>query len=203
GPRTQRPTGTINPNFRRGAHVRRNAQTNLFNSVILGFTPGILIDGATSNAGTGSGSLDIEGTLVSGSVTDNLGTNGADTGAALAFFTGQPGNSALASDAAASIGSVVVAAESGPLAEAGFRLAVAPNPSAGGMARLTISVPEATAARLAVYDVLGREVAVVADETLAAGEHTVALGQRLPAGVYIARLQTSRGGTAVQFTVVR
>ena len=205
GPRTQRPTGTINPNFRRGAHIRRNAQSNLFNSVILGFTPGILIDGAPSNAGTGSGSLDIEGTLVTGNVIDNLGTvpAGSDTGAALAFFNAQPGNSVLANDAAAGIGSVVVAAESGPLAEAGFRLAVAPNPSVGGTARLTISVPEATAARLAVYDVLGREVAVVADETLAAGEQTFALGQRLPAGVYIARLQTARGATAVQFTVVR
>ena len=205
GPRTQRPTGTINPNFRRGAHIRRNAQSNLFNSVILGFTPGILIDGAPSNAGTGSGSLDIEGTLVTGNVIDNLGTvpAGSDTGAALAFFNAQPGNSVLANDAAAGIGSVVVAAESGPLAEAGFRLAVAPNPSVGGTARLTISVPEATAARLAVYDVLGREVAVVADETLAAGEQTFALGQRLPAGVYIARLQTAGGATAVQFTVVR
>ena len=205
GPRTQRPTGTINPNFRRGAHIRRNAQSNLFNSVILGFTPGILIDGAPANAGTGSGSLDIEGTLVTGNVIDNLGTvpAGSDTGAALAFFNAQPGNSVLANDAAAGIGSVVVAAESGPLAEAGFRLAVAPNPSVGGTARLTISVPEATAARLAVYDVLGREVAVVADETLAAGEQTFALGQRLPAGVYIARLQTARGATAVQFTVVR
>ena len=205
GPRTQRPTGTINPNFRRGAHIRRNAQSNLFNSVILGFTPGILIDGAPSNAGTGSGSLDIEGTLVTGNVIDNLGTvpAGSDTGAALAFFNAQPGNGVLANDAAAGIGSVVVAAESGPLAEAGFRLAVAPNPSVGGTARLTLSVPEATAARLAVYDVLGREVAVVANETLAAGEQTFALGQRLPAGVYIARLQTARGATAVQFTVVR
>ena len=205
GPRTQRPTGTINPNFRRGAHIRRNAQSNLFNSVVLGFTPGILIDGAPSNAGTGSGSLDIEGTLVTGNVIDNLGTvpAGSDTGAALAFFNAQPGNGVLANDAAAGIGSVVVAAESGPLAEAGFRLAVAPNPSVGGTARLTLSVPEATAARLAVYDVLGREVAVVADETLAAGEQTFALGQRLPAGVYIARLQTARGATAVQFTVVR
>ena len=205
GPRTQRPTGTINPNFRRGAHLRRNAQSNLFNSVILGFTPGILVDGAPSNAGTGSGSLDIEGTLVTGNVIDNLGTvpAGSDTGAALAFFNAQPGNGVLANDAAAGIGSVVVAAESGPLAEAGFRLAVAPNPSVGGTARLTLSVPEATAARLAVYDVLGREVAVVADETLAAGEQTFALGQRLPAGVYIARLQTARGATAVQFTVVR
>jgi hypothetical protein len=203
GPRTQRPTGTINPNFRRGAHLRRNAQTNLFNSVILGFTPGILIDGATSNAGAGSGALDIEGTLVSGSVTDNLGASSADTGAALAFFNGQPGNSALTSDAAAGIGSVVVAAESGPLAEAGFLLTVAPNPSVGSAARVTVSVPEATAARLSVYDVLGREVAVVADETLPSGEQTFALGQRLPAGVYVARLATARGTTAVQFTVVR
>ncbi len=203
GPRTQRPTGTINPNFRRGAHVRRNAQTNLFNSVILGFAPGLLIDGALSNAGTGSGSLDIEGTLVTGAVTDNLGASGADTGAALAFFNAQPGNAVLASDAAAGIGSVVVAAEGGPLAEAGFRLSVSPNPATAGTAQLRITLPEATTARLAVYDVLGREVAVVADRAFAEGEQVLPLGAALPSGVYIARLQTARGTTAVQFTVVR
>ena len=98
---------------------------------------------------------------------------------------------------------MAVAADAGPLAEAGFSLTVSPNPASTSRASLTVELPEATAARLAVFDVLGREVAVVADQTLAAGTQTFALGRDLPAGVYVARLQTAQGATARQFTVVR
>ena len=95
-----------------------------------------------------------------------------------------------------------VAAEAGPLAAAGFRVAATPNPAMAGRASLTVELPETAEVRLAVYDVLGREVAVVADRALAAGSQTFALGA-LPAGVYVARLTTAQGMTAVQFTVVR
>ena len=200
GPRTQRPVDAINPNFRRGAHIRRNARTNLFNSVILGFTPGILLDGALTNGATGTELL-IQNTLVTGGVIDNLGASGVDSGAALAFFNGQPGNQVLASDAAAMVGQPVRADE-GPLAELNASVSVAPNPSRGA-ATLTVALPEAARARLAVYDVLGREVLVVADRTLQAGVQTLALGRSLPAGVYVVRLATAQGTTAVQFTVVR
>ncbi len=202
GPRTQRPTGAINPNFRRGAHIRRNARTNLFNSLILGFTPGLLIDGALSNGATGSGELTIQNTLVSGGVLDNLGASSANTGAALAYFTAQPGNAVLASDAAAMVAQVVPADES-PLSEARIRLAVAPNPSRGATALLTLDLPAAAAVRLVVVDVLGREVLVVADQTLPAGVQTLALGRALPAGVYVARLAVARETVAVSFTIVR
>jgi hypothetical protein len=44
--------------------------------------------------------------------------------------------------------------------------------------------------RVAAYDVLGREVAVLADRVLAPGEHTLTLaGARLPAGVYVVRFE--------------
>ena len=204
GPRTQRPTGAINPLFGRGAHIRRNARTNLFNSVLLGFTPGISFDGPGTNGAIGADVV-VQNTIVSGGVVEaNNPTSGApDTGAALAYFNAQPGNAIVADAAAAGFGSVLVAAEVGPLAEAGVRLAVVPNPSVSGTAVLTVTLPEATEARLSVFDVLGREVAVVADRALGAGEQTLALGRSLPAGVYLARLQTARGTTALQFTVVR
>ena len=95
-----------------------------------------------------------------------------------------------------------VAAEAGPLAAAGFRIAVSPNP-VRGVPAITVELPEAEAVRLSVFDVLGREVAVVADATLGAGAQTFRLADALPAGVYVARLQTARGATALQFTVVR
>ncbi|MEP0545612.1 MAG: T9SS type A sorting domain-containing protein [Rhodothermales bacterium] len=69
----------------------------------------------------------------------------------------------------------------------------APNPF-GASASFTLTVPEgAETLRLAVYDVLGREVAVLADGMLAPGDHPLVLdGARLAAGVYFVRLQTQR-----------
>jgi len=53
------------------------------------------------------------------------------------------------------------------------------------------SVPRASAIRLALYDVLGREAAVVFDGTCQAGEHTQNFdASRLATGVYFARLET-------------
>ncbi len=64
-------------------------------------------------------------------------------------------------------------------------LAVNPNPSRGEtIAALTLG--SAAAVRVAVYDALGREVAVVHDSPLPAGEHRLAFdASRLAPGVYV------------------
>jgi hypothetical protein len=47
--------------------------------------------------------------------------------------------------------------------------------------------------KLAVYDLLGREVAVLVDETIAAGSHSLLFNaSHIPSGVYIYRLETAR-----------
>ncbi len=87
---------------------------------------------------------------------------------------------------------------------AGFHLdAPAPNP-AHGPSQFRFTLDAAVPVRLALYDVLGREVAVVADGPQSAGVHTVAYDVGgLPGGVYLARL-TSGGRIAAQrFSVER
>ncbi|HYE96737.1 MAG TPA: T9SS type A sorting domain-containing protein [Rubricoccaceae bacterium] len=71
----------------------------------------------------------------------------------------------------------------------GFRLeAPRPNPSAG-QTTLTFVLPEAAHVRLSVYDVRGREVAVLVDGLRSAGTHHVVWDpRRVPAGVYAVRL---------------
>jgi hypothetical protein len=71
----------------------------------------------------------------------------------------------------------------------------APNPFAG-RTTLSFTLAEATAVRLTVYDVLGREVAVLVDEYREAGTHAVAFeASSLPSGTYLVRL---RAGAATQ-----
>ena len=82
-------------------------------------------------------------------------------------------------------------------------MAVAPNPFSR-QATLTFTVPDATYARLAVYDVLGRRVAVLAEGAHTATRHAVALDLvGLPAGVYVARLEVGGQTAARAFSVAR
>ena len=93
-------------------------------------------------------------------------------------------------------------AAGGPAASA-LAVSVAPNPARGRTA-LAVEVPEAGAVRVAVYDALGREVAVLADGARPAGPLALGLdAARLPAGVYVARVQAGAASATRTFTVVR
>jgi hypothetical protein len=106
---------------------------------------------------------------------------------------------------------IAVGEEPAPAAP-GVRLeAPAPNPFLPGRTAVRLSLPRAGAVSLALYDVRGRRLAVVAGGVLAAGTHTVDLeqavaGERgapggpargLPSGTYFLRL-SALGETRIQ-----
>jgi len=82
--------------------------------------------------------------------------------------------------------------------------APAPNPLRGGAVRLRYGLPASGAARVAVYDALGREVAVVQTGAQAAGWHEATLdaGQLAP-GVYVIRLEAGGAVEITRLTVAR
>jgi hypothetical protein len=93
-------------------------------------------------------------------------------------------------------------AEPGP-EDAGVTLAVSPNPvTTTGTVALTLPAA-ALSARVAVYDVLGREVGVVLERPLPAGRHTLDLPAGLPAGVYLVRAVGAGVATVTTFLVIR
>ena len=76
------------------------------------------------------------------------------------------------------------------LLPAAYTLAAYPNPF-NPSTRLEFDLPRAGHATLAVYDVTGRQVAVLVDETLTAGHHARTFdGSGLASGLYFARLQS-------------
>lgn len=78
-----------------------------------------------------------------------------------------------------------------------------PNPSRGA-AVVPFEVEHAGQVQLSVYDVLGRRVGVLLDGPVVAGRHAVALdASKLPAGLYVLRLETERGVVARRLTVLR
>ncbi len=78
-----------------------------------------------------------------------------------------------------------------------------PNPFRGA-ATVTLALPEAQRVEVALFDVLGRRVAVLHDGPLASGTHALTLdGAGLPSGVYVVRAQSERFTASRRVTVVR
>ena len=78
-----------------------------------------------------------------------------------------------------------------------------PNPTSN-TARLHFELAAPTDVRLALHDVLGREVAVVADGRFGAGPQTATVDtSRLATGVYLVRLTTPGAVGQTRLTVVR
>lgn len=76
-------------------------------------------------------------------------------------------------------------------------------------ARLLAAVPVAMRARVALFDLNGRQVRLLSDGTLPAGETHLTwdrrddAGQRVPPGVYFVRLSTALGARLARLVVVR
>ena len=78
-----------------------------------------------------------------------------------------------------------------------------PNP-ATGRTRIGFTLPASGPVRLAIYDLLGRQVARLVDGTLEAGAHTVEVDDgALPSGVYVYRLDTGARHQVRRMVVVR
>ena len=80
---------------------------------------------------------------------------------------------------------------------------VMPNP-ARELAAVRFALPEAEQVKVAVYDVLGREVLTLFDGPMTAGTHTLsAQGGTLASGLYVIRLEADSGVRTRSFVVTR
>jgi serine protease AprX len=80
---------------------------------------------------------------------------------------------------------------------------VSPNPFEA-RANVSFTLAEASDVRLAVYDVLGREVAVLVDGQVEAGAHTAVFdASSLAAGTYVYRLVAGTQVETGRLTVAR
>lgn len=84
-----------------------------------------------------------------------------------------------------------------------FAVLVRPNPS-GGEAEAVMELSRPSAVRVVVLDVLGREMAVVADGAVGAGVHVLRLPASLAPGTYFVRVEVERTRMLTRtITVVR
>jgi hypothetical protein len=139
------------------------------------------------------------------SALDGTGTVRATDGFTFEVVAGEVFASGAATTGEA-LGAVVVLDEASveaSAAPASATVVVSPNPfSSHAVAAFTLAAPGAV--RLVVYDVLGREVAVLVDGEVEAGRHEAVLdGGALPAGVYVVRMEAGGAVQARRVTRVR
>jgi hypothetical protein len=60
------PSTTVNSNFKRAMHIRRNSKLSIFNSVFAGYLTGLFIDGAATQANADNGELNVQNTILAG-----------------------------------------------------------------------------------------------------------------------------------------
>jgi hypothetical protein len=78
-----------------------------------------------------------------------------------------------------------------------------PNPFSTST-RIPLSVSRSQHVRIEVFDLLGRSISLVANETLAAGTHSFSVdADNWPAGTYLIRMSTSRGVQHQTMTLIR
>lgn len=69
---------------------------------------------------------------------------------------------------------------------------------------ISFQMPESGDVSLKVYDMVGREVAVLIDDQLSSGEHTATFdASNIPSGVYFYRLQTVNGSLSRKMTLIK
>lgn len=59
----------INGQYKRGAHLRRNTQTSIYNSVIAGYPTGLFIDGSSTETNAAAGDLQFRNSVIAGCTT--------------------------------------------------------------------------------------------------------------------------------------
>jgi len=59
-------TTTINANFKRAAHLKKNTQQSLYNTILMAYPTGLMIDGSAAEGNATSGLLQVENTIIAG-----------------------------------------------------------------------------------------------------------------------------------------
>jgi hypothetical protein len=72
------PSTTINGNYKRAMHLRRNTKLNIYNSIFAGYPTGLFIDGSASQANATAGDLKVRYTIIAGT-TKNFNDNAIDS----------------------------------------------------------------------------------------------------------------------------
>jgi hypothetical protein len=89
---------TINPQFRRAAHLRRNTRMKIYNSILAGFPTGLLIDGSLCETNATNNDIQFRNNIISGCTTPLAVNSGSSFDITSWFNSSGWGNTLLTSN---------------------------------------------------------------------------------------------------------
>ncbi len=92
GPK-QDTSAVVNSNFKRGAHLRRNTLTSIYNSLISGYPVGLIVDGTAAEGSAGTDNLQVRNTIIATCNTPLTVASGSGFDITAWFNTSSYGNS--------------------------------------------------------------------------------------------------------------
>lgn len=192
-------TTSINSNFKRSMHLRRNTRLNVYNSVFSGFPTGLFIDGTAAQGNATNGDLKMERCVLSG-----MGSFFAGTFERTFFTTASRGNDTLASNdlmkyvdpfnlsqpnfllqnSSKLISGSIWGTVGIETLEKESIITLYPNP-ANQITTLSFSLDEPSVVAINIFSMNGKKELSVPAEQFTNGQHSVALPiENLKAGLY-------------------
>jgi len=89
-------TTTVDANYRRAVHVRRNSRQSIYNSLLTGYPTGLLVDGSKCETNAGNGTLNIKTSVLAGCTSNFAVASGSTWDLAAWFNTTTFSNAVLA-----------------------------------------------------------------------------------------------------------
>jgi hypothetical protein len=207
---------SINSNFKRAMHLRRNSRLNAYNSVFSGFPTGLFIDGTASQGNATNGDLRIErcvlsgmGTFFASSFERSFFTTPAFSNDTMAtndlmmnvdpFNLNQP-NFLLQSESELKTGSIWYFVGIAETSNA-FAATIYPNPVTE-YAIIHLKLDKASNISIRVYDIRGYKVADIARNQLFAGENEIGFdASSLTQGMYFIQITDGINSSSFKFVV--
>jgi len=210
------PTLSVNSNFKRAMHLRRNTRTTVYNSVFAGWPIGLFIDGTAAQGNATSGNMKMQSTVLAGMgsffvssfdrnffTTPSFGNDTIATNDLLMyvdpFNLGQP-NFLLQSGSKLKSGSIW------PMTglketEKAITVSVYPNPVSGN-AKIQLNLEKAATVVVSIFDMTGHNIANIAQNKFAAGKNEINYNAAsLPKGIYLVKVTEGAASSSVKMMV--
>ncbi len=208
---------SVNSNFKRALHLRRNTRTTVYNSVFAGWPLGLFIDGTASQGNATTGDMKIQRTVLSGMgsffvsqfdrdffKTASFGNDTMATNDLLMyvdpFNLGQP-NFLLQSGSELKSGSVwpQTGLNENKIA---FEASVYPNPVSAN-ATISFMLDKSQSLSISLYDITGKKVASIAqNEQYKSGENEVKFdASGLVKGMYFVQITNGITSSSLKMIV--
>ncbi len=208
---------SINSNFKRAMHLRRNTRTTVYNSVFAGWPTGLFIDGTAAQGNATAGDMKMQRTVLSG-----MGTFFASSFERSFFTTVSFGNDTMATNDLLmyidpfNLGQPNFQLQSGSELNSGsiwpqtgikerninaFAASVYPNP-VSSYATISLTLDKSQELSVNIYDLTGHKIAAIEKAQYGTGENTIRYdASALTKGMYFIQVTDGIKSTSLKMIV--